>query len=241
MVLATLSAMAVSAFFYALYYKLIDAETFKGTKRTSLRIKDCSNNSNKSRQAKFWKETRFMDGLRRAEIAVEILKKKGRFDSSNVTVVDIGAGNQLMRTVLPKNVRYAPVDFKERVPGSGTSICNLNDSQFPFFSDRKIAAYVFLGSFEYVLDKLLVLRLCRKTNAPVYMVYHFDSAVKLENFEWVTPLSYDSFHAAAEIAGYKVTVYRWGKHFSLDKPVSRIEGKSIFETEKSAHIYLEPM
>lgn len=208
---------------------------------TAIRIKDCSMDVKISRLAKFWNETKFMDIGHRAKYAVRYLEQKGLLQKKNGIVVDIGAGYQKMRNELPDHIGYAPVDFVERIPGSKTSICNLNDNEFPFFRGKNVVAYTFLGSFEYILDKLLVLRLCRSRNVPVYMSYIFNGGSRTANFEWVTPLSYDSFSAAAEIAGYKITVHKFESTPTFGKPVTKNESRAVFRETSTAHIYLEPI
>jgi hypothetical protein len=147
-----------------------------------------------TKKSPFWTDTntRFMDNAKRAAVAVELMYEYGALKKNNSTktststststnnknnysstnaeggrIVDMGSGFLALRDALPSSERhrYLPVDLKERVPGSGTVICNLNEHEFPMLLDDDdqggVSAFIFLGSFEYILDKMTVLHLCR--------------------------------------------------------------------------------
>ena len=136
--------------------------------------------------------------------AKTLLKKFGALENGG-RIVDIGSGYQGLRKLLPnKGVIYTPVDVEERVPGSRTVICNLNKQEFPFFMGEKVSAFVFLGSFEYILDKMNVLRSCRVKNAHIVMHYHVGMVDQGKGFSWVAPFSKEALVESASIVGYNI-------------------------------------
>ena len=161
--------------------------------------------------AEFWQESsQFMAGADRARMAASLLHRHGVFGESRSqmgVVVDMGAGFQVLSQFLPHGVRYAAVDVQQRVPGRPTTICNLNRQEFPFFSQGSVLAYTFLGSFEYMLDKMSILRLCRSTGAPIVMHYQVGMAQVQNNFRWVAPFDLSTLYVAAQIASYRLRVY----------------------------------
>jgi hypothetical protein len=115
-----------------------------------------------------------------AGVAVELMNEFGALKSEG-KIVDMGSGLLSLKAVLPEQERhrYIPVDVVERVPGSGTVVCNTNLHEFPLFLNEKVAAFAFLGSFEYVLDKMTVLHLCRQhQGAHIVMVSLSSEATK---------------------------------------------------------------
>ncbi|KAH8051411.1 hypothetical protein JL721_11156 [Aureococcus anophagefferens] len=66
--------------------------------------------------------------------------------------------------------------------GIGAVLCDVNRLEFPFLlapgeARDGVAAFAFLGSFEYVLDKQTVLRLCRMhRGAHAVFAYNFRRA-----------------------------------------------------------------
>lgn len=189
--------------------------TYEGApKGTFLRLKDCSSGYLGDNHSLLWNtDSLHMNGTGRAVTAVEILKLKGVISdtpsSQNPVIVDIGAGFQAIRSILPANVEYIPVDFEERVPGSETVLCNLNDGSFPFVLDKKVSVFLFLGSFEYILDKVTALRACRQRNAPVLLHYQLGKTYEGKQFQWVAPLTVRTFSKAAVHAGFgSIEFYR---------------------------------
>lgn len=191
-------------------------------------------------------DTEHMNGSARASVAVAVLKHKQILadpssspssSSSSVDptrIVDIGAGFQAIRTLLPAGVDYVPVDFEERVPGSGTVLCNLNELSFPLMGDSHVSVFLFLGSFEYVLDKVAALRLCRSKGAPVFLQYQMASMFDGREHQWVTPLTVRSFSEAATLAGYKAQVFR-----TLGDLVDGVEVPRSHSG--NSYVYLEPV
>jgi hypothetical protein len=145
-----------------------------------------------------------MNNVHKYQGAKTLLNKFGALENGG-RIVDIGSGYQGLRKLLSsKDVIYTPVDVEERVPGSGTVICNLNKQEFPFFTDQKVSAFAFLGSFEYILDKMTALRSCRMKNAHIVMHYIVGMAKRENSYSWVAPFSKEALIEAASIIGYKI-------------------------------------
>jgi hypothetical protein len=134
-----------------------------GTDFAAITITNCARSPTGAKSS-FWTDgnVNHMNVEKRAEVAVELLSEFGAFKRPG-RVVDMGSGLLALKTALPEEERhrYIPVDLKERVPGSGTVVCNMNQHEFPLLLQEKVTAFTFLGSFEYVLDKMTVLHLCR--------------------------------------------------------------------------------
>ena len=64
------------------------------------------------------------------------------------SVIEFGAGRQVLKTCLPEGCSYTPSDIVDR--GSGTVVCDLNDETLPAFQTFDVA--VFSGVLEYVND-----------------------------------------------------------------------------------------
>lgn len=71
--------------------------------------------------------------------ATTLLKKYGAFEEGGRTM-DMGAGFQGLKRFISKEAAlwYTPVDVEERIPGSGTILCNLILFEFPFFLNEKV-------------------------------------------------------------------------------------------------------
>ena len=68
--------------------------------------------------------------------------------SENSSVIEFGAGRQILRDYLPQGCQYTPSDLVDR--GRGTIVCDLNSDALPQFSKFDFA--VFAGVMEYVND-----------------------------------------------------------------------------------------
>jgi len=64
------------------------------------------------------------------------------------SVIEFGAGRQVLKTYLPNNCAYTPSDLVDR--GNGTIVCDLNSETLPEFQRYDIA--VFSGVLEYIND-----------------------------------------------------------------------------------------
>ncbi|EGB03767.1 hypothetical protein AURANDRAFT_67753 [Aureococcus anophagefferens] len=155
----------------------------------------------------FWSEAdHFVDGAERQHAAAALLLRHGAHDA-NGTVVDVGAGRGGLRRFLPPATAYVAADVTGY--GIGAVLCDVNRLEFPFLlapgeARDGVAAFAFLGSFEYVLDKQTVLRLCRMhRGAHAVFAYHSPTA----RFEWVAPLSFRAFAEAARIAGFDASFF----------------------------------
>jgi hypothetical protein len=128
----------------------------------------------------FWSEAdHFVDGAERQHAAAALLLRHGAHDA-NGTVVDVGAGRGGLRRFLPPATAYVAADVTGY--GIGAVLCDVNRLEFPFLlapgeARDGVAAFAFLGSFEYVLDKQTVLRLCRMhRGAHAVFAYNFRRA-----------------------------------------------------------------
>jgi hypothetical protein len=76
-----------------------------------------------------------------------------QFIRPSSSVIEFGAGRQVLRTYIPQDCRYQPSDVADR--GNGTMVCDLNQS-FPSLSGIYDYA-VFSGVLEYIedVDRLL--------------------------------------------------------------------------------------
>lgn len=71
-----------------------------------------------------------------------------RLIDAESTVIEFGAGRQVLRSYLPDGCVYTPSDLVDR--GNGTVICDLNSDPLPDFDKYDFA--VFGGVLEYVND-----------------------------------------------------------------------------------------
>lgn len=176
-------------------------------------IHDCTTKKNfTNKRSPFWNTTEWMNNVQKYHGAKTLLNKFGALENGG-RIVDIGSGYQgLRKLLLDKKVIYTPVDVEERVPGSGTVICNLNKQEFPFFMGQKVSAFAFLGSFEYILDKMTALRSCRMRNAHIVMHYNVGMAKRERGFSWIAPFSKEALVEAASIVGYNIYFFSEATH-----------------------------
>lgn len=144
-------------------------------------------------------------GLGREHAAAALLERFGALRGG--VVVDVGAGRGRLEAALGDGVAYAAFDVAsyDGAPRPST-YCDVNDREFPLFltpdDDRDGAdAFAFLGSFEYVLDKMLVFHLIRQhRGAHAVFQYNFRGSTATATTEWVAPLSFRAFAEAAHLA-----------------------------------------
>ncbi|KAH8068783.1 hypothetical protein JL721_6350 [Aureococcus anophagefferens] len=116
-------------------------------------------------------------------------------------------GTTAFWAALGDGVAYAAFDVAsyDGAPRPST-YCDVNKREFPLFltpdDDRDGAdAFAFLGSFEYVLDKMLVFHLIRQhRGAHAVFQYNFRGSTATATTEWVAPLSFRAFAEAAHLA-----------------------------------------
>lgn len=126
-------------------------------------------------------------------VAGRILNMSDRLSPDKV-VIDIGAGFAGLRHVI-RNASYLAVDSLRRVdPSVPFARCDINALQFPFVPREQHGqvTFAFLGSFEYIIDKVSVLRLIHYMRGHVIMHYLVGkhSNVNSEAVRWVTVLDY---------------------------------------------------
>lgn len=204
----------------------------------SVGIHDCSLTAvEKPRNNTLWTESsRWMNISSRAEAAVDILDRFGSFKTPGSLLVDMGAGFQALRGITPKHITYTPIDLMERIKDSGTTICDLNRHEFPYFENKTIAAFTFLGSFEYILDKMTVLHLCRSRNAPILLHYQLGLRANSGSFSWVAPLDIKALKEVCEIVGYKLDAYEHHHADALD-----INDPKVMFHEGALFLHLRPI
>lgn len=190
---------------------------------TTLQWQDCSVPLHRGRRhPTLFSGQRWLEDEARAAGAVALLSKESStFISHSLpqqsaaatasgswpAVVDMGAGLQALSRHLPHGFAYVPVDSEERLQsGPRTLVCDLNRREFPFVRGR-VAAFVFLGSFEYMLDKLSLLHLCRKYHAPVMMHYQVGKMKASHKARGVAPLDVHAMFVSAGITRYELTIY----------------------------------
>lgn len=198
----------------------------------SITVRDCSNDLKGSKPTSYWKEEKYMNNTLRAKRAVTVLARSIKL-RRGAAIIDMGSGYHQVKQFLPRRSSYIPVDIENRVPGSSTIICNLNEREFPFLKHKTIDAFLFLGSFEYIYDKISVLRLCRMRNAPIVMEYYF-KGWQLDTFSWIAPLSPNVLRQAAKSVGYST------KFFS-PKTLRFIKRAKHIESQELALVVMMPI
>jgi hypothetical protein len=73
-----------------------------------------------------------------------------RMVPENTRVIEFGAGNRQLESLLPPSCSYVPSDLVDR--GPGTVVCDLNKRPLPDLSQLMINVAVFVGVLEYVHD-----------------------------------------------------------------------------------------
>ena len=129
---------------------------------------------------------------------VDQLRVPLAMDQSSVSVLDIGAGSMSLRDALLESTHnakrrliYTPVDFTDR-GSERMCVCHLNLHEYPLSVTPTPTHIVLQGVFEYVYDKLLLLRALRcayprATLLLSYMLGHRTGSFELDG--WVAPLT----------------------------------------------------
>jgi len=131
-------------------------------------------------------------------------------EDNKCLVLDFGAGEMLLNQSIQEHrlssiLNYIPVDVVKRY--EQTVVCDLNLLQLPLrflsphldISPSPIFAF-FLGSFEYVLDKIAILRyLGSFRGLHVILQYNFGRSGKGNGYQWVTPISLADFAEVIEM------------------------------------------
>ncbi|KAI9006494.1 hypothetical protein DFJ74DRAFT_646665 [Hyaloraphidium curvatum] len=151
---------------------------------------------------RFFNSSLYMDVAPRARSAALWLKQT-RFlhgcHPDRCAVADMGAGHMELKRALAKEglealAEYLPVDIESR--HNGTVVCDLNALQFPFaeLAGKERVAFAFLGSFDYVLSKVDVLRATALFGRSVVLLqYRARERLVRPEYMWVTPFSESDF------------------------------------------------
>nr|WP_314462287.1 hypothetical protein [uncultured Clostridium sp.] len=97
--------------------------------------------------------------------SVELFSKW--IDENIKSLVDYGAGQMYLKTFLPKDVKYYPVDYMKRF--DDTIVCDLNKGNFP---DLQADAAVLNGVLEFLITaEDLIKHVCEKTANIIIISY----------------------------------------------------------------------
>ena len=135
-----------------------------------------------------------------------------------VRIIDLGCGNQLLRTFLKSNASYTPADIAPRTPE--TLIIDLNDGKWPVGKWDWATA---LGVLEYIYDVDDFFRGMNHLADHMLFTYHVET-VKGSYFQladtvargWVNHHSMADLVVAYEAAGWvtvKVSAFQCKKHY----------------------------
>lgn len=84
------------------------------------------------------------------DYAIRVRMMYEMIDRSNVhSILDLGAGKQLLKHFIKGDMDYFPVDYLERIDDGKTEICDFNKGEFP---DRSVDCVFVSGVIEYVKD-----------------------------------------------------------------------------------------
>lgn len=123
----------------------------------------------------------------------------------NSTVLEYGAGNEHLRTRLPKGCTYQPSDIVAR--SEHTFVCDLNET----FSalDRKWDVIVFSGVLEYIHDLQKLLNDVRGSCGTCILSYATTDALECMTTRmrsgWVNHLSAEALEAMIARAQFSIT------------------------------------
>ena len=88
-------------------------------------------------------------------------------DADDRSVADYGAGQMYLKTFLPQDAAYFPVDYLQRF--AETIVCDLNTGSFP---DLDVDVSVLNGVLEFLVTaEALLLHACRKSGKKVILSY----------------------------------------------------------------------
>jgi hypothetical protein len=130
---------------------------------------------------------------------------------AGATVLEFGAGQQVLGRMLPTDCEYIPSDLVERTPG--TLICDLNSAKLPSIPQHDVA--VFSGVLEYVHDVARAIDFAGNGARLIVASYVSADAVpsrfdRLAN-GWLNALREDEFTQLFESRGWRIDERRrWG-------------------------------
>jgi len=213
------------------------------TANLSIPWKNCSKVDTNTTPTFFTERTNFLNMSNRARIGMRLLLDgaivTGRHIDAHIpgehvldgrktnkpAIVDMGAGFHKLREFVPPQFTYVAVDSMVRVSGE-TLICDFNRLEFPLLSE--VAAFAFLGSFEYLIDKLSIVRLCRMFNAAIILQYNAGMHRVSETFHWVAPLDVATLYEVAKLTNYHLRVF---------EPI--LNGRKVIELKRALAITRE--
>jgi coenzyme F420-reducing hydrogenase beta subunit/uncharacterized coiled-coil protein SlyX len=132
------------------------------------------------------------------------------------SVMDLGAGQMFLKTLLPETVAYYPVDYLQRVPE--TIVCDFNRMEFPEQkADYAVAAGIlnFVQNTQWFFEQIagctdnLIL-----TYSPTEWVP--DRKVREDIFHWVNHMSFEEL---LETAGNADFILQHMEEFTVENPM----------------------
>jgi hypothetical protein len=119
-------------------------------------------------------------------------------------VIEFGAGNRQLETLLPSRCTYVPADLVDR--GPGTVVCDLNQRPLPDLAYLMAHLAVFVGVFEYLNDLPSVVQWLSGQFVICVASYHAMPS-RRRSLEWIRELfkracnGYLSYYTEAQLIG----------------------------------------
>jgi len=119
-------------------------------------------------------------------------------------IVDLGCGAQIMRTKLPRNAVYLPMDLIRWT--DDTLLCDINKQQLPADYLRLCDLCYVMGVIEYIYDPAWVLRALVDSSQGIVISYN---AVDLSDVNrkwngWVNDLTVEDLMALVRDSGFEI-------------------------------------
>jgi hypothetical protein len=117
-------------------------------------------------------------------------------------VCDIGCGNQTLRHLLPRDVKYLPADLTART--EDTALCDLNAKLLPEAYLRMADTVALLGVIEYIYDVAWVIETLHSFLGTLIVSYNPSDMIDINRREqgWVNDFSMSELALMIVGAGY---------------------------------------
>jgi len=165
--------------------------------------------SNKDSDKSRWKknEQLFLDWNERTGILASYAK-------DDASIIEFGAGNMYLKSILKPNQKYTPSDIVQRFPETLT--CDLNEP-IPFDLENYDTA-IFSGVLEYVYDVDKVFKQLKQSKIKhVIVSYCCNDIIKLSRAKngWLSDFSKAQMETIFQENGYKVLDYQEWRNQSI--------------------------
>lgn len=131
---------------------------------------------------------------------LELMLSKIDFENIN-SVIDLGCGNQWAKNIVPKNVKYIPVDFYKHCNNTITLDFNRGE-----YYDDYVDLAICSGIFEYIYDlKSFIEKMARYSNY-VVCSYHFKDYKTYHSKIWVNDYDAESFIKIFQKNGFELEI-----------------------------------